>query len=172
MNMMSPRFSFLSTAFSLTQLLAPQTNFWTLAGSLMQPIFRGGALMNREIAARAAYDQAAAQYRSTVISAFQNVADVLTALQTDADALQKAVIAERATARSLAITRQRLELGDINFLLLLNAQQAYQQALISVVQAQANRYADTAALFQALGGGWWNREDVAPPPDTTWMVFQ
>ena len=161
-----------STAFSLSHLFEPQANFWSVTASVLQPIFRGGALKEREIGARAAYDQASAQYRSTVLAAFQNVADVLTALKTDADALQKAVAAERAAERSLVITRERLRLGDINYLALLNAQQTYQQALISVVQAQANRFADTAALFQALGGGWWNRSDVAPPPDTSWMVFQ
>ena len=162
-----------SLAFRLAELFSPGTGFWALAGSVAQPIFRGGALMHRELAAWAAFDQAAAQYRSTVTTAFQNVADALTALRTDAVALQKAVVAERATARSLTIARRRLELGDINYLLLLNAQQAYQQALISLVQAQANRYADTAALFQALGGGWWNREDVAPPPPPPFLpVFQ
>jgi NodT family efflux transporter outer membrane factor (OMF) lipoprotein len=162
-----------SSAFEISKLFSPHTGFWALAGSLAQPIFRGGALLNRELAARAAYDQAAAQYRSTVITAFQNVADTLSALRTDADALQKAVAAERAAARSLAITRHRLELGDIPYLLVLNAQQTYQQALISLVQAKANRYADTAALFQALGGGWWNRSDVAPePPSQAVMIFQ
>jgi outer membrane protein TolC len=138
-----------------------------------QPIFRGGALMHKELAARAAYDQANSQYRSTVITAFQNVADTLSAIQMDAVALQKAVIAERAAARSLSIVRQRLELGDVNYLALLNAQQTYQQALINLVQAKASRYADTAALFQALGGGWWNRSDVAPEPPTLGrFIFQ
>ncbi len=153
-----------STAFSLSDLFSPKTNFWTLASSVVQPIFHGGTLLQREIAARAAYDQAMAEYRSTVINAFQNVADVLTALRTDAVALQKAVIAERAALRSLDITRERLRLGDINYLQVLSAQQTYQQALINRVLAQANRYADTAALYQALGGGWWNRMDVKPPP--------
>jgi outer membrane protein TolC len=69
---------------------------------------------------------------------------------------------ERAAARSLEITRQRRELGDITFLQLLNAQQTYQQALVTLAQTKALRYADTVALFQALGGGWWNRSDVAP----------
>ena len=128
-----------STAFDFSKLFSPGTGFWTLAGSVAQPIFRGGALFHRELAARAAFDQAAAQYRSTVIVAFQNVADALTALQTDATALHKAIAAERAAARSLDITRQRLQLGDINYLALLNAQQTYQQALISLVQAKANR---------------------------------
>jgi NodT family efflux transporter outer membrane factor (OMF) lipoprotein len=154
-----------STAFDFSKLLSPGSGFWTIAGSVAQPIFHGGALLHEEFAARATYDQAAAQYRSTVIVAFQNVADSLTAIRTDAIALQKAVVAERAAERSLTITRQRLQLGDINYLALLNAQQTYQQALINLVQAQANRYADTAALFQALGGGWWNRNDVQPDRD-------
>jgi NodT family efflux transporter outer membrane factor (OMF) lipoprotein len=158
-----------SLAFRLAELFSPGTGFWALAGSVAQPIFRGGALMHKELAARATFDQAAAQYRSTVTTSFQNVADTLTALRTDAVALQKAVVAERATARSLTIARRRLELGDINYLLLLNAQQTYQQALISLVQARANRFADTAALFQALGGGWWNRDDVAPPPQPPFL---
>jgi NodT family efflux transporter outer membrane factor (OMF) lipoprotein len=162
-----------SSAVALDHLLTPNTAFWSLAGGVAQPIFRGGALLHRELAARAAFDQAASQYRSTVITAFQNVADALTALQTDAVALQKAVVAERAASRTLTITRQRMELGDINYLALLNAQQTYQQALINLVQTKANRFADTAALFQALGGGWWNRSDAAPPPKLSIMdVFQ
>jgi NodT family efflux transporter outer membrane factor (OMF) lipoprotein len=151
-----------STAFEPAQLFSPGTGFWNLAGAATQPIFRGGTLLFQERAARAAFDQAAAQYKSTVINAFQNVADTLSALQTDAVALQKAVATERAAARSLEIMRQRLTLGDVNYLALLNAQQTYQQALVNLVQARANRYADTVALYQALGGGWWNRNDILP----------
>jgi outer membrane protein TolC len=120
-------------------------------------------LYQQEVAARATFEQASSQYRSTVVTAFQNVADSLSALRNDAVALQKAVAAENAANRSLTIARRRLELGDINYILVLNAQQTYFQALLSRVQAQANRFADTAALFQALGGGWWNREDRDPP---------
>jgi NodT family efflux transporter outer membrane factor (OMF) lipoprotein len=151
-----------STAFAIEKLSSPDTGFWSIAGSVTQPIFHGGTLFHRELAAKAAFDQAAAQYRGTVIIAFQNVADALRALQADAVAMKRAVDAERAAERSLTITRQRMELGDINYLGLLNAQQTYQQALINLVQAKASRYADTVALFQALGGGWWNRSDVAP----------
>ena len=97
-----------------------------------------------------------------MITAFQNVADSLRAIQADAVALQKAAASEKAAAKSLEISRHRLELGDINYISLLNAQQTYQQALVSLVQARAARYADTVALFQALGGGWWNRSDVEP----------
>jgi NodT family efflux transporter outer membrane factor (OMF) lipoprotein len=149
-----------SSATAIGQLLSSGTGFWALAANLMQPIFQGGTLLHRQRAAESAYDQAAAQYKSTVLSAFQNVADTLHAIQCDADALKAADTAERASAKSLAIARKQLELGDISYLALLNAEQTYQQAVVNLVQVLANRYADTAALFQALGGGWWNRADV------------
>jgi NodT family efflux transporter outer membrane factor (OMF) lipoprotein len=152
-----------STAPMIEQLFSPGTGAWAITGSVLQPIFHGGILYQREIAARATFEQATSQYRSTVVTAFQNVADSLSALQNDAVALQKAVAAENAANRSLTIARRRLELGDINALLVLNAQTTYLQALLARVVAQANRFADTAALFQALGGGWWNRNDLQPP---------
>jgi NodT family efflux transporter outer membrane factor (OMF) lipoprotein len=162
-----------STALAAGQLFTPGTEFWNIAGSVTQTIFDGGTLLHRELAAKAAFKQAAAQYRSTVITAFQNVADSLRAIQTDAVALQKAVASEAAAAKSLDITRNRMQLGDINYLGLLNAQQTYQQALLSLAQAKAARYADTVALFQSLGGGWWNRSDVDPErPLTISDVFQ
>jgi len=147
------------------ELFQPGNGFWTLAGGFAQPIFEGGQLLHKTRAARANLDQAAAQYRSTVITAFQNVADTLRALHNDADALKANLAAERAAADSLEISLKMQKLGAISYLTALNAQQAYQQAVINLVQAQANRYADTAALFQALGGGWWNRHD-ADPVDT------
>ena len=111
-----------------------------------------------------ALEQAAAQYRSTVITSLQNVADSLRALQADADSLKAAVIAEQAAGRSLQITRSQLQLGSIQYTQLLQAQQTYEQALLTLVQAKATRFADTGALFQSLGGGWWNRTDPEPPP--------
>src|SRR5262245_10801489 len=152
-----------STALTVGQLFSPGTESWAIAGAVLQPIFHGGTLYQQEVAARATFEQASSQYRSTVVTAFQNVADSLSALRNDAVALQKAVAAENAANRSLTIARRRLELGDINYILVLNAQHTAFQALLSRVQAQANRFADTAALFQALGGGWWNREDRDPP---------
>jgi outer membrane protein TolC len=116
--------------------------------------------MHRERAASAAYTQADEQYRSTVLTAFQNVADTLSALQQDADALKAAGAAKDAASVTLDLTEKQLESGYASYLALLSAEQAYQQALINFVQAQSNRYADTAALFQALGGGWWNRTDI------------
>ena len=149
-------------ALSADQLFTPGSNIWGVGGAVLAPLFHGGTLFEREVAAREAFDQASSQYRSTVITAFKNVADCLTALQTDAVALQKAVAFEVAAEKTLAISRRRLRIGDINYLELLNAQQTYQRALISVIIAQSNRFSDTAALFQALGGGWWNRADVEP----------
>ncbi|MGD0886111.1 MAG: efflux transporter outer membrane subunit [Thermodesulfovibrionales bacterium] len=149
-----------SSATAISQLFTSGTGFWTLAANLTQPIFQGGTLLHRQHAAEASYDQAAAQYRSVVLTAFQNVADTLHAIQSDAAALKASVAAEHAAAKSLAIARSQLELGQISSLTLLNAEQTYQQAMVNLVQALANRYADTAALFQALGGGWWNRSNV------------
>jgi outer membrane protein TolC len=138
-------------------MFMPGTNFWTLAAGLTTPIFSGGTLLHKQRAAEAGFDQAAAQYKSTVIAAFQNVADALHALRSDADALSAAVAAEQAAGTSLAIVRKQLELGQVAYLSLLNAEQAYQVARLALVQAQAARLTDTAGLFQALGGGWWNR---------------
>jgi NodT family efflux transporter outer membrane factor (OMF) lipoprotein len=150
------------TATALPGLISPANEFWTLAGSATQTAFDGFTLLHQKRAAEDAYDQAAAIYRSTVIGALQNVADSLHALQEDARALKAAAEWERAAKTSLDLTRQQMQTGYINVLLLLNAEQAYQQAVIAVVQARANRFADTVALFQALGGGWWNRQDIPP----------
>lgn len=142
----------------LTDLFSGGTNIWSIGAGLLQPIFRGGELTARRRAAIAAYDQAEAQYRMTVLQAFQNVADVLRALEKDADTLKAQSDAEAAATESLDMTRTRFELGAANYLALLNAERQRQQARLALTQAQAARFADTAALFQALGGGWWNRE--------------
>jgi len=147
-------------ATALSQLFSQGNSFWALTGAVTQPIFQGGALYHRQRAAEAAFDQAKAQYRSTVIDAFQNVADSLQALQADALALQAADRSEQSAAVSLEIVRKQLELGAVSNVALLNAEQTYRQALISRALAQSNRYADTVALIQSLGGGWWNRKDI------------
>lgn len=149
-----------SQANAFNALFTPGTGFWTLAASVTQPIFQGGTLLHRQRAAEAAFDQAASQYRSTVITAFQNVADSLRALQADADAVRLAKIAESTSAATLRITNEQLHLGAVSYLSVLNAEQSEFQARLTLVQAQATRLADTAALFQALGGGWWHRDDV------------
>ena len=152
-----------SSANALSGLFTPGANFWTLAGGLAQPVFDGFSLLHKERAARAAFDQAGAQYRQTVLAAFQNVADTLRALQFDAETLRAAAASERAASRSLEIVRKQLAVGQIPYAGVLAAENTYQQARLALVQAQANRLTDTAALFQALGGGWWNRTN---DPDT------
>jgi len=149
-----------SMAVILGKLFSGGTGFWDVGASITQPIFEGGTLLHRERAAKAAYVEASEQYRSTVLTAFQNVADTLNALQQDADGLKAAAAAKDAAQVTLDLAKKQYQSGYANYLSLLNAEQSYQEALINLVQAQSNRYADTAALFQALGGGWWNRADV------------
>lgn len=144
-----------SSAAELGRLFAPGTGFWMVGATAAGTLFDGGTLKHQEGVARANYDQAAEQYRSTVLTAFQNVADTLTAIDQDAKALQATARATDAAKVSLDVSQQQWRAGYAGYLSVLNAEQAYQQARISLVQAQASRYADTAALFQALGGGWW-----------------
>jgi NodT family efflux transporter outer membrane factor (OMF) lipoprotein len=150
-----------SSAAALNQLFTSGTGFWGVGASLTAPLFQGGTLLHQERAAKAAYTQAAEQYRSAVLTAFQNVADTLTALEQDADALKAASAAADAAKVTLDLAERQLQDGYAGYLALLSAEQAYQQGRINLVQAQANRFADTAALFQALGGGWWNRPGLA-----------
>ena len=153
--------SYGSSAYRLADLFKSSSLFWTVAASVTQPIFDGGALKHREAAARASFDQAAAQYRATVLAAFQDVANTLEAIDADTRALQAAVKAERTASQSLARTQAQVRLGDASALSLRIAQQAQQQALLNLVQVRALRLTDAAALFQALGGGWWNAQQPA-----------
>lgn len=149
------------SAAAIDQLLNSGTGFWSLGADVTAPLFQGGTLLHQQRAAKAAYVQAAEQYRSAVLTAFQNVADTLTALEQDADGLKAATAAADAAQVTLDLAQRQLKDGYAGSLALLSAEQAYQQSRINLVQAQANRYADTAALYQALGGGWWHRGDLA-----------
>jgi len=154
------------TSTTVGSLFTGPALFWNVAGNATQPLFDGFTLLHEERGAQAAYRQAAWSYRSTVIGAFQNVADSLRAIQNDADALKAAREFEKAAKVSLTLSQQQMQTGQANILFLLNAQQTYEQAVLQVVQAQAARVSDTAALFVALGGGWRNR--VGPPaPEQT-----
>jgi NodT family efflux transporter outer membrane factor (OMF) lipoprotein len=148
-----------SSALKLGQLFSPYTGFWDAGASLTQTLFDAGALLHKKRAADAALDQAGAQYRAAVILACQNVADTLRALKADADALRASVDAERAARQTWDLVRHQRELGTISPVAVMNAELAFAQAELAVSQAQANRYSDTAGLFQALGGGWWNRRE-------------
>ena len=158
-----------SSALKVGQLLTPYTGFWDLGASLTQTLFDAGALLHKKRAADAALDQAGAQYRAAVILACQNVADTLRALRADADALKASVDAERAAKTTFELAERQRALGTISWVAVLNAEQIYRQAELALVQAQANRFSDTAGLFQSLGGGWWNRrgepiyEQFSPP---------
>jgi NodT family efflux transporter outer membrane factor (OMF) lipoprotein len=146
-----------SSALTLGKLFTPYTGFWDAGASLTQTLFDAGALIHKKHAADAALDQAAALYRAAVILACQNVADTLRAIEADADAQKASGEALRAAEKTFDLAQKQRALGTINLVALLNAEQSYGTAALSDIQARANRYADTAALFQALGGGWWNR---------------
>jgi NodT family efflux transporter outer membrane factor (OMF) lipoprotein len=163
---MLPQFSITGqyggNATQVSQMFSHGGPFWSLYGDVSQPLFQGGTLLHEKRAASAAVKMAAAQYRSTVIAAYQNVADTLHASLLHADALAADVEAEKAAKVTFDLTRRQMEVGYVTYLTLLSAEAAYNQALLTRVQAQAARYGDTVALFQALGGGWWNRkEEVA-----------
>lgn len=149
----------------------PAFLFYTGLASASQTIFDGFTLQQRQRAAEAGFDQVAAQYRLAVLTAFQNVADALYAIRHDTVALQKDVLAEEAAKKSLDLTRLQLTEGQVAFPQLLAAQTTYLQASLAVIQARANRYSDTVALFQALGGGWWNKPAPPHTPEPeAWLV--
>jgi NodT family efflux transporter outer membrane factor (OMF) lipoprotein len=144
-------------ATQFDQLFAQGGSFWNIILGATAPIFDGGTLRHRQKAAEQALIQAATQYQSTVLGAYQNVADTLHAIYSDADALSAAVEYERATKLQRDVADRQLKDGLVAELFLLQAEEAYQQAVVNRIQAQAQRFGDSAALFMALGGGWWNR---------------
>jgi NodT family efflux transporter outer membrane factor (OMF) lipoprotein len=148
-------------ATKMSQVFSSNSLVWSLVGGLTQPIFKGGTLLHQRRAAVAAAQQAAANYQSTVITAFQNVADTLAALQADADVFAAQAAGERAARGSLDLVEVQFKSGAASYTQVLTAEQTYQNAALSLVKARAQRYVDTAALFQALGGGWWNRADAS-----------
>ena len=151
----------LATAFS--SLLGPGTWFSLLGGTLMQPIFRGGTLRAEKRAAVATFDQAGATYREVLLTSFQDVADVLVALDADAKRLRDRVEASDASKTILDVTSKRYETGGVSHVELLEAQRRHLRTRIEETRALADRYADSAALFQALGGGWWVTPEGAMP---------
>jgi NodT family efflux transporter outer membrane factor (OMF) lipoprotein len=155
-----------SAPAQLPSLFTPSNGELYLLTQAMAPIFQGGTLLHKQRQAVAAARQAAFTYQNTVITAFQNVADVLTALNGDARALQANEFAERAAARSLSLAQIQYKAGGVAYLTVLSSQTQYQNAVIGLIRAQAARYTDTVALFVALGGGWWNRADLPKPPES------
>jgi NodT family efflux transporter outer membrane factor (OMF) lipoprotein len=147
------------------QFFTPGNGAWSLLNQLAGPLFQGGTLLHQQRAAYAAMRAAAQTYRGVVINAFQNVADVLTELQQDALAVKANQDAERAAGRALSLAQLQYGAGGVAYLTVLTAQSQYQTSVINLIRARAARYTDSVALFAALGGGWWHRSDVAPPPE-------
>jgi len=159
---LTPQFGF--GAFNLAQIFVPASGFYVLGGSVAHTLFDGFSLLNKQKAAEAGLILADAQYRQSVILAFQNVADALRALQADTKAVKAARFTEDSARKSLAIAKGQLQIGSVSLIELLNAQQAYLTASVARVQADGNRLADVVGLFMALGGGWRdiNLRDLPP----------
>ncbi|MGA9853209.1 MAG: efflux transporter outer membrane subunit [Gammaproteobacteria bacterium] len=137
------------------QLFNPASRIWDLAASLVLPLFEGGTLEAQKHAAESAYVAVFANYQSTVLGAFRNVADVLRALQHDSVLLDAEARALEDAQQAFALVRTQYQTGAVDYQSLLTSEIQYQNARIAFVQAQAQRYADTAALYVALGGGEW-----------------
>jgi NodT family efflux transporter outer membrane factor (OMF) lipoprotein len=147
-----------SETTSISDLFGPGTTAWNIGGTLLQPLFHGGELRAKRRQAFDDLDQATAQYRGTVLSALEDVADTLRALQDDALTLQAARNAEAAAHQGLDITRRQYQAGGTAYVNLLVAQRQDAEARLTRIQAEMARFTDSAALLQALGGGWWNRD--------------
>jgi NodT family efflux transporter outer membrane factor (OMF) lipoprotein len=153
-----------SAALTSAALFGPNSSLWSIGAGILQPLFQGGQLLAQRRGAIANYELAAYQYQATVLNAFQEVANALRALETGAQALKAASDAERYAYETLDLVQQQYKLGTASYLAVLYYQNQYQQAKVKSVAAQATRFSDTAALFVALGGGWWNREGPAFKP--------
>ena len=147
---------------SIAGYFAPGSQFWRYGPSLNVPLFQGGTLFFRRKAAIAALKQAKAKYESAVLAAFQNVADALRTLSSDAETLKAQKTVFLSSEESFRIARHQFAVGAIGYPSLYNAEQNYEQSRIGLIQARAARLSDTAALFQALGGGWWNMAPATP----------
>jgi len=147
---------FAQQSIATGDLFTKSGEIWSAGASLTAPIFHGGTLRAREKEAKERFLQAQAQYRSTVLKAFVEVANALQALQHDADDYSAHVIALDAARANRDLARTQFERGSVNELVVLTAEQQYQNAALSLVQADVQRFSDTAELFRALGGGWWN----------------
>jgi NodT family efflux transporter outer membrane factor (OMF) lipoprotein len=145
-----------------SNLFTPAGLIWSVAGAISQSIFEGGTLSARRRAAIAAMQVAAAQYSSTVNAAFQDVANALVAIEHDADTLHATLDSEQTAAANLAVVSGQYDAGAVPYVNVLQAEQLYQSARLSLVGAQAARFTDTVTLLAALGGGWWHRTDIDP----------
>lgn len=134
---------------------------WNVGASLAQPIFNGGALRAEKRKSLAAYEEAGGAYQQTLLQAFREVADALGAIENDAQTLQARTEAAMQAEVAYQIASQRFDAGGISQLALLDAQRQHLQTMLDRTTSAANRYSDSASLFQALGGGWWNVSETS-----------
>ncbi|TCV90045.1 efflux transporter outer membrane subunit [Sulfurirhabdus autotrophica] len=153
-----------SQALTASSLFGAGSLVWGLAGQIAQPLFNAGLKAGVK-SAEAGFDAAAANYRQTVLQALRNVADVLRTLDNDAQTMQAQVAANEAAQSALNLIQQQYQLGGLSYLQLLSAQQQTQQTRINLIAAQIQRLTDTAALYQAMGGGWVAGDSHAKPVD-------
>jgi len=148
-------------ALTTSALFGPGSIVWNLAGQLAQPLFNAGLKAGAN-AAQASLQAAGANYQQTVLQALRNVADALRALDNDAQTLQAQAAADASAQESLKLVAQQYQLGAASYLQLLTAQQQAQQTRIGLIAAQGQRLADSAALYQAMGGGVLNTHGTSP----------
>lgn len=153
--------SYGSESSRFADLFSAGSSIWGLGAGLTQPLFHGGELRAKRRAALATFDQAAALYRQSVLTAFQDVANALLALDMDSRQLDLQAQAEHLTSETLSLVRVQYRQGAVSYLALLDAQRSFQQARINLIKARVALYNDTAALIYALGGGW-----ISVQPDT------
>jgi NodT family efflux transporter outer membrane factor (OMF) lipoprotein len=151
------------SASLMQQFLRPETifdpasNIWSIGAGIAAPVFHGGALRAQKRGAEAAFQSAVASYQETVLQSFGQVADLLDALEHDAELLAGEQAAYQAASAALRLTRTSFSLGNSTLLQVLDTQRSFEQARLGLTRAQAQRYLDTAQLFVAMGGGWWDR---------------
>ncbi len=149
---------------ALPDLYTSQGGIWNLGAGLSAPLLHGGTLEARREAAQEAYNQALALYRKTVLDALAQVADTLRGLEHDAQLQQAQEKALSTSQEALRLLKANYQAGTVNYLQVLNASDLYQQAQMGLIQAQAQRLQDSAALLVALGGGWWHDQKAPPAP--------
>ncbi|SMF97322.1 efflux transporter, outer membrane factor (OMF) lipoprotein, NodT family [Methylomagnum ishizawai] len=146
-----------SFATQASQLLMPGSGIWGVGLNLAQPLFEWGKNTHAQQAAIAGFQQAAAKYRSSVLQAFQDVANTLKNLEADHQTLEVQASSVQIAQENLTLAQAQSETGGLSYLALLDSQRNYKQAQLGWIKARATLLGDSAALFQALGGGWWNR---------------
>jgi NodT family efflux transporter outer membrane factor (OMF) lipoprotein len=151
---------------STSAVLNDNSKFWSLGAAVDMPVFHGGSLWYQRKAAQAAYREAGANYRQTVLSAFAQVADVLNALQNDAESVKAQAKAVTAAGQAAHLLTVNYQAGTASYLQAITADTQYYQSRISYIQSQAQRLQDIVGLFVALGGGWWNAARDSHPPIT------